>query len=398
MISVAGECRTLRVVRPMRGFARRYWFEIAVVLAAVDAALEVALRQGSANAPHVSAWFAVPALALVILPLITRRHWAFAAPAAVWMLAAAFSFIDGRLVVFTASAYATGMVASFLLGNLKDASQSRPGLLITVGGAATVVYNSPAHTAGDFVFTPALFGMLWLGGLAMQQRGARADAAELQASRLARDRQAATEAAIADERARIARELHDVLGHSLSVMTIQSSAVRRVLPDDLEKERAALLSVEQTGREAMFEMRRLVGILRLPDVDQSLEPQPGFGQLPGLVAQSQGAGLDVEFAVEGEPSLLPPGVDLTVYRVVQEGLTNVRKHSNAKRVAVRVSYLADAVEVEVQDDGRDATPPGETGNGLIGMRERVLIYGGEFQAGPCSDGGYRLRARIPVRS
>lgn len=315
-----------------------------------------------------------------------------------WVLAAALSFVDGRLVVFTASVYAVGMAASFLLGNLPDATQSRIGLLGVVGGAAIVVYNSPSSSAGGYIVTPALFSMLWLGGLALQQRGARAEAAELRAARLARDREEATRAAIADERARIARELHDVLGHSVSVMTIQASAVRRVLTPDQAKERDALLAVEQTGREALAEMRRLVGILRLAEDAAELEPPPGLGEVAKLVAQARELGLAVELRVEGEPMPLPPGVDLTAYRLVQEGLTNARKHSNASRTEVRLRYEGDAIEVEVCDNGKGAAAVNEGGQGLIGMRERVSIFGGEFEAGPRAEGGYRLRARLPVQS
>jgi signal transduction histidine kinase len=376
---------------------RGYWLEAAAAVAAIDAALEVVFRQDAANAPQTNAWFAAPAVALIVLPLVLRQRWSFGAPALVWVLAAALSFVDGRLVVFSASVYATGMAASFLLGNLEDATQSRLGLLIVLGGAATIVYNSPTLAAGNYVFLPAIFSMLWLGGLALQQRGARAEAAELRVARLARDREEATRAAIADERARIARELHDVLGHSVSVMTIQASAVRRVLTPDQTKERDALLAVEQTGREALAEMRRLVGILRLAEDAPGLEPQPGLGQVSKLVAQARELGLAVELRVEGEPAPLPPGVDLTAYRLVQEGLTNAHKHSNARHTEVRLRYEGDGIEVEVCDDGEGVAAAGQGGQGLVGMRERVSIYGGEFEAGPRAEGGFRLRARLPVR-
>jgi signal transduction histidine kinase len=261
----------------------------------------------------------------------------------VWVLAAALSFVDGRLVGFSGAAYAAGMAASFLLGNLPDATQSRLGLLIVLGGAAAVIYNAPSSAAGDYSFLPAFFAMLWLVGLALQQRGARAEAAELRAARLARDREEATRAAIA-------------------------------------------------------EMRRLVGILRLADDVPDLEPLPGLGQVPKLVAQTRELGLAVDLCVEGEPTPLPPGIDLTAYRLIQEGLTNARKHSNASRTEVRLRYEGNAIEVEVCDDGTGAAAVRDGGHGLIGMRERVSIYGGQFEAGPRAEGGYRLRARLPVPS
>jgi signal transduction histidine kinase len=386
------------VVKRLPVLIRGYRLEAAAAIAAAGGALEVALREDAANAPQTASWFAVPAVALLVLPLLTRRLWPFAAPVSVWVLAAALSFVDGRLVVFSQSVFAAGLAAAFLLGNLRDAWQSRLSLPVVLGGAVIVVYNAPNSTAGNYVFLPALFAMLWLVGLALQQRGARAEAAELRATRLARDREAATRAAIADERARIARELHDVLGHSVSVMTIQASAVRRVLTPDQTKERDALLAVEQTGREALTEMRRLVGMLRLGEDAPDLEPPPGLGQVSKLVDQARELGLAVDLRVEGQPMSLPPGVDLTAYRLVQEGLTNARKHSNASRTEVRLRYEPDGIEVEVCDNGRGATAVNEGGQGLIGMRERVSIYGGELEAGPRPEGGYRLRARLPVRS
>ncbi len=385
-------------MRQLSALVRGYWLEAAAAIAALFAALEVALRRDAPNAPHTGPWLAAPAVGLMVLPLLARRRWAFAAPASVWALAAALSFVDGRLAVFSQAAFAAGLVASFLLGNLPDATRSRLGLLVVAGGAAIVVYNAPGMAAVNRVFLPVIFAMPWFGGLAMQQRGARAEAAELHAARLAGDREEATRAAIANERARIARELHDILGHSVSVMTIQASAVRRLLRPDQIKERDALLTVEQTGREALAEMRRLVGILRLAEDAPGLEPRPGLDQVATLVTRTRELGLAVELRVEGDPMPLPPGVDLTAYRLVQEGLTNARKHSNARRTEVRLRYEVDAIEIQVCDDGTGAAAVHDGGHGLVGMRERVSIYGGEFEAGPRAGGGYRLRARLPVRS
>ncbi|MBE0611183.1 MAG: sensor histidine kinase [Dehalococcoidia bacterium] len=375
-----------------------YWLEAAVAIAALNGALEVALRKNATNAPDVSTWFGAPAVALMLLPLLVRRRWMFGAPTLVWMLAAALSFVDGRLVVFSGSVFAAGLAASFLLGNLPDATRSRLGLLVVLGGAATVAYNASNDASGNYVFLPAMFATPWVAGFAFQQRGARVEAAELRAARLVRDREEATRAAIAAERARIARELHDVLGHSLSVMTIQASAVRRLLTPDQTKERDALVAVERTGREALTEMRRLVGILRVEADAPELEPQPGLSHVSNLVDQARELGLAVELRVVGEPVPLPTGVDLTAYRLVQEGLTNVRKHSDASRAEVRLRYEEDGLEVEVCDDGKGAAAVDEGGHGLVGLRERVSIYGGEFEAGPRAEGGYRLRARLPVQS
>lgn len=378
--------------------ARTYWLELAAIIAAANAALEVALRRDAANAPELSPWLGAPVLVLLVLPLLARRRWPFAAGTGLWLFAAALSFVDGRLVSFSASVFVAGMAASFLLGNLKDARQARVGLLVVLGGAAIIVHNDPAASAADFVFLPALFAFLWLAGMAVRLGGARADAAELQAARLARDREEAMRFAIADERTRIARELHDVLGHSVSAMTIQASAVRRRLAPEQQEEHEALLSVERTGREALAEMRRLVGLLRMDDGQVDLEPQPGLARLPQLIEQARGLGQTVAFNVEGNPVTLPPGVDLAAYRVVQEGLTNARKHSKAPSAEVRLRYRDTCIEVEVRDYGTGDNAPGVGGLGLVGLKERVSIFGGELEAGPRPEGGYLLRARLPVPS
>jgi signal transduction histidine kinase len=206
--------------------------------------------------------------------------------------------------------------------------------------------------------------------------------------------------AIAEERARIARELHDVVAHSVSVMTVQTSAVRRLLTPEQEKERHALLTVEQTGREALAEMRRLVGVLRSDDHEApALAPQPGLAEVGTLVAHAKETGLQVDLQIEGQPVRLPAGIDLTAYRLVQEGLTNAIKHASAEHAEVCVRYASGHVEVEVVDDGRGVNGRSSSGgHGLLGMRERVSIYRGDLDVGPRAEGGFRLRARLPVQT
>jgi len=201
---------------------------------------------------------------------------------------------------------------------------------------------------------------------------------------------------VVDERARIARELHDVVGHSVSVMTVQASAVRRLLDPDQEKVNGALLVVEETGREALAEMRRMVGVLRHPEEAPALAPQPSLEQLQRLVEHAREAGLPVELRIEGEPIQLPAGIDLTAYRLVQEGLTNALKHARAKQAEVMVRYSGGHVELTVTDDGPGGGDGEKGGHGLVGMRERVSVYGGELEAGPRVGGGYRLRAKLPI--
>jgi signal transduction histidine kinase len=182
----------------------------------------------------------------------------------------------------------------------------------------------------------------------------------------------------------------------VSVMTVQASAVRRLLSPGQERELEALTAVERTGREALAEMRRMVGVLRHPDEAPALAPHPGLEQLGRLIERVREAGLPVQLRVEGEAAQLPAGLDLTAYRLVQEGLTNALKHARAQRAEVLLRYEPNAVEIVVTDDGCGDTSATDSGHGLIGMRERVSVYGGQLWAGPIEQGGFQLRARLPL--
>jgi signal transduction histidine kinase len=376
--------------------ARRYGLDVLIALAAIEVALEVALRHDARREPRTTAWFAVPAIVVLVLPLLGRRRFPFAAPALLWLFAAVLSFVDGRLVVFAVGAYAAGMGGSFLLGNLRDAVQARAGLAIVIGCAAIVVYNDPTHTAGELVFTPILFAIAWLAGLAVRERAVQAEAAEERATHAEREREAAARIAVAEERARIARELHDIVAHAVSVMVLQVGAVRHKLPDTLEEDRDALRGVEQAGRTALAEMRRLLGAMR--DAGEALElaPQPGLDGLDSLVEEVGRAGLPVRLHVDGECFPLPRAIDLSAYRIVQEGLTNALRHARADHADVTVRYGSDELQIEVRDDGEGGSTSDGLGHGLVGIRERVKIYGGEMTAGPATEGGFVLRARLPV--
>jgi signal transduction histidine kinase len=311
--------------------ARRYGLDILIVVAAVESALEVALRTDASEAPTSAAWFAVPAIGAVVVALLGRRRLPFAAPATLWLLAAAISFVDGRLIVFTAGAYLAGMVASFLLGNLRDENQARFGLAIVVGSAAIVVYNDPHHAPGDFVFIPLVFVVVWVAGFALRARAVHAEAAEQRAVHAEHERETAARIAVAEERARIARELHDIVAHAVSVMVLQVGAVRHKLSDAQREDREALSHVEQAGRSALTEMRRLLDAMRGDGEDAELAPQPGLDRVDALIGEVGRAGLPVHLHVEGEPYSLPRGIDISAYRIVQEGLTNALKHANAHR-------------------------------------------------------------------
>jgi signal transduction histidine kinase len=358
--------------------------------------IELIVRRNDEHAPTHALWLTIPLLVIGILPLLGRRRFPFGAPAAVYLVNALASFIDGRLVTFTAGTFAAVIAAAFLFGLLEDRVQSVAGLAIGIAAAGIVTHNDPIQGIGDWVGIALFFSIVWLAAFALGRKLESAAEAERRAERLEREREERAREAVAEERARIARELHDVVGHSVSVMTVQASAVRRLLRPEQEREREALEIVEQTGREALAEMRRLVGVLRRPEEGPALAPQPGLEHLDRLVAQARESGLPVELHVEGDPRQLPAGVDLTAYRLVQEGLTNAIKHARASRADVTVRYGDGQVEIAVLDDGSGDGGGESGGHGLVGMRERVSVYGGELDAGPQPGGGFRLRAKLPV--
>jgi signal transduction histidine kinase len=377
---------------------RRFGFDALVVLVAVEGTLELALRHGSADAPDTTLWFTLPATACIALPLLGRRRFPFAAPASVWLLAAALSFVDGQLVTFTASATVAGLIAAYLIGNRTDHAQAWMGLGLVVGAAAIVIANQPDHSAASLVFTPLLFALGWLAGFALRERADEAEAAELRAVQAERERDTAARLAVAEERARIARELHDIVAHAVSVMVLQVGAVRHKLPDERDEDRDALQGVEEAGRTALAEMRRLLAAMREEGDGAELTPQPGLDSLDALVDEIGRAGLPVRLHVDGEPFPLPRAIDLSAYRIVQEGLTNALKHARASHADVTVRYTESGVQLEIRDDGVGAAAKNgrAPGHGLVGMRERVKIYGGEMSAGAAPEGGFVIAARLPI--
>ena len=278
-------------VKGLWSLARKHGFDALIVLLAVEATFEVAFRRGLPDAPRTTPWFGVPAIAVLVLPLLARRRFPFAAPAALWLLAAGLSFIDGQLVTFVTSVFVIAMAASFLLGNQRAVLQAQTGLAVAVGCAAIVVYDNPAHSVSELVFIPLLFGICWLAGFAVREHAEQAQAAEVRATQAERERDVATRIAVAEERARIARELHDIVAHAVSVMVLQVGAVRHKLPDALAEDRDALRSVEQAGRTALAEMRRLLAAMRRDGDDVDLMPQPGLDGLGSLLEEIGRAGL-----------------------------------------------------------------------------------------------------------
>jgi signal transduction histidine kinase len=376
---------------------RRYGFDALVLLAMLEVALELAFgREHNKDAPTGSLWILIPLSIAVLTPLLARRRYPFAAPAGVYLYCAAVSFYNGNLVTFSFGIFLAVLTSAFLMGMLPDRNQSVSGLAIGIGAAAIVVHNDPDQGWGDFFFISLLFTIVWLAGNALGAKLTQYRQAEERAARLEREREDRARAAVAEERARIARELHDVVGHSVSVMTVQASGVRRLLRPEQEREREALLIVEQTGREALAEMRRLVDVLRRPEEAPALAPQPSLQHLDKLVDQVRESGLNVELKVEGDVAKLPASVDLAAYRLVQEGLTNTLKHAQAHRAEVLVRYGNGEVEVVVADDGNGTGGGAGGGHGLVGLRERIAVAGGELDAGPRTGGGFQVRARLPM--
>jgi len=268
--------------------------------------------------------------------------------------------------------------------------------VIVLAGITAVVYNIPGHTTAELILIPVEFGITWAVGFALRARSEQAEAAETRAMRAEREREAAARLAVAEERARIARELHDVVAHAVSVMVLQVGAVRHKLPEAQADDREALRGVERAGRTALTEMRRLLAAMRRDGDEAELVPQPGLDGVDSLLAEIGRAGLPVELHVDGEPFPLPRGIDLSAYRIVQEGLTNALKHARASNADVTFRYGSGEFEIEVRDDGEGAVTSDGLGHGLVGVRERVKIYGGEMKAGKARNGGFVLSTRLPL--
>jgi signal transduction histidine kinase len=388
--------RYVQRVSRIRYVAREYWFELLIAVLGIAAMSELIIGRHSPGAPSTSLWFAVPAVAVMVLPLFARRRIPFAAPAAYWLLAMALTFVDGALIPFMVALFPIGMASAFLLGNLRDVRKAWVGLAIVLASITTVVYNIPGHLTAELLFIPVDFGISWAAGFALRERAEKAEAAEMRATQAEREREAAARVAVAEERARIARELHDIVAHAVSVMVLQVGAVRHKLPDALAEDREALKGVERAGRTALAEMRRLLAAIR-PDGDEAeLAPQPGLDGLDSLLEEISRAGLPVELHVDGKPFPLPRGIELSAYRIVQEGLTNALKHARASDADVTVRYRPDELEIEVRDNGQGSAPSDGLGHGLVGVRERVKVYGGEMRAGAATEGGFVLSTRLPL--
>jgi signal transduction histidine kinase len=210
-----------------------------------------------------------------------------------------------------------------------------------------------------------------------------------------RERAQARQLAVSEERARIARELHDVVAHGVSVIAVQADAAEAALEHDPARAEAPLQAIRGSAQDALAEMRRMLGVLRADDEGSDRAPQPGLAELPELVEHARAAGVPVELELDGEPRPLPASLDVTAYRIVQEALTNIRKHAPGAATTVRVAWRADGIELSVRDRGPGPDGHGD-GHGLLGMRERVRIHGGRLRTGPAAGGGFEVSAELPV--
>lgn len=375
--------------------ARSWLFDgglVAVLLVLVVAEIFVpfssVLGEGSSAQSTVAG-------ALVCLALVMRRRWPLASLAFVMVVSlTAFHVADvyvlfwGQLVPMT--------IAMYSVARHDSARNSVIGA--TLGSAILVAFDlsvTELRDVGEIFFHWLVLAVAWIAGRVLHTKEANARDSRTYADRVLQESGQNARAAVVEERARIARELHDVVAHAVSMMVVQAGAAGPAVDDDPAFAKAALETIRTTGAGAMAEMRRMVTMLRVDDSLDSLGPQPGLDALPHLVTSARDAGLDVRVAVHGDSRTLPAGLDLAAYRIVQEALTNVRRHASADRAEIRIRYERDRVELAVTDNG--STTPGtcEPGHGIIGMQERASLYGGTFHAGHTGS-GFRVAVALPM--
>jgi signal transduction histidine kinase len=385
----------------IQGFIRRRGGPFSIdgliaVLACAVCELELALSN-NIDGPH---WVNAVAAAGVTLPLAWRRSL----PLIVAPLMVAFvawqQLLDGDLLENAVTPIITIPLAVYSMGVLLDRRRSAISFAFTAAVLLAVAATGADRSADMIVFFLLIAGGPYLVGRIVNARIQLARELGDKATRLERDQEEKQKLAVAEERARIAREMHDVVAHNVSVMVVQASAARRMIDHDPNRAREALSSVEQTGREALAEMRRMLDVLRVEDERAALAPQPSIDELEALIELAREAGLQVELEVEGERRRVSSGVDLSAFRIVQEALSNTIKHAGAANARVRLRFGDDEMEVDVVDDGHGVRPRDENGNGhgLVGMRERVAMLGGRLEAGYRANGGFEVRATLPLKT
>jgi signal transduction histidine kinase len=290
-------------VSRIRYIAREYWFELLIAVLGLAGISQLVVLHHSAGAPTTTLWFSIPAIVVLLLPLFARRRFPFAAPASYWVIAAAITFVDGLLIAYVDSLEVAGFASALMLGNLRDRRKAFVGLGLVIASMLIVIDNIPGpQPTNSYIFITLRFVAAWVAGFAMRARAEQAEAAEVRAIRAESERELAARIAVAEERARIARELHDVVAHAVSVMVLQVGAVRLKLPDSLAEQRDALRSVERAGRTALAEMRRLLAAMRREGDEVEFVPQPGLEALDSLLDEVGRAGLPARLHVQGSLS------------------------------------------------------------------------------------------------
>lgn len=335
----------------------------------------------------------------VTLPLALRARFPVAVVTAV-------NVASGLLVVVAAphqpafEPFVAVIVAFYSLGAHTSTRRATVVLLamFAIGIPFAVVAGNRGSPSGNLVPPIAFLLGAWTIGRIIHGRRRRTLELEALTHELEAQRDLQARAAVTIERGRIARELHDVVAHNVSMMVVQAGAAERVLEGDQPHVRAALAAIAGTGRETVDEMRTLLGVLRTNEDGLALSPQPGLGDIEQLVSNVRKAGVPVEVHIEGTPSTLSPSLDLSAFRIVQEALTNTLKHAGPARAEVTIRYEGAVVELEVRDTGSAGTNRADQGHGLIGMRERVAMFGGELEAGRQNGGGFVVLARLPIET
>jgi signal transduction histidine kinase len=356
-----------------------------VVLLILASALRPGIREGTDPTPTL----------LILVPLAVRRLWPFRVLALVTAIAVLTSVESPmpwiQVVAVALASYATGEAAT-------DRTRSSLGVIAIAGLMAIGFLAQDLDSFESLVYPFVVVVPTWLVGDVVRTRGAEREALADRERRTAREAEDRLQAAVAEERRHMARELHDVVAHGVSVMVIQAGAARQVVEATPDRATDSLLTIEATGRDVMAELRRLLGVLNDDGEASGIAPQPGIEQVPPLVERIRQAGLPAELEIDGTPRTLPASLDVTAYRIIQEALTNALRYARRARTIVRLSYEPDQLRVEVLDDGpADTTEASEgSGRGLVGMQQRASLAGGRLEAGPRLGGGYAVRAWLPT--
>ena len=388
----AGRPLTTALGWPLPGWLLDYG-PVAFIVLEGTAAIHIQSRTGGASGTHSTAWLAL-GLAVNAAVLLARHRNPLLVLAVVLAVASAVDY--GPVATFPV------LLAVFTVAEYADRTR-----VIAAAAVAAVAFCAAPFLHGETLVLGGIVSRLVAVGLAVAvglYLRARADyvtGLHERAERLEREQELLAQQSVAQERLRIARELHDVVAHNVSLMVVQAQALAAT-GDGGQEELSALARVADLGREALSEMHRMLGVLRVQNAGApEREPNPGVRDLERLIARTREAGLDANLVVEGAARELSPGVDLSVYRIVQEALTNVIRHAAADHAVVTLAYSADALEVTVLDDGSGPPPRvngSSGGHGLVGMRERVTLFGGQLETGPRGEGdGYRVHASLPVR-